>query len=341
MAIRSGLLLFVLLGSAAAGSNPPNYCQPSPEIATELQKASAAPVRELAAFDENVAPFLALRKQYPDDLFVNEAYQDAVQRHGVEGYLRALTQEYQVLAIQHPDSVISRYLSVRSIVGRSTMSAIQQLTEIIADNPDFAPAHRELAEIYGSETFHNAEKEKAQRERFQQLCPGAKLDSLPHPLPAKSPLLDQAEHQLAVNGDPVKVMAMADQSVRDDEWRLQRIRPFDWYSADFKRQAQHELQASYWRLWNLQVRCLRKSGDTGKVAQLLEEMDQRAALLHKDSDPNYWPAITTLIRLYAEGNQQDRALEKVKQLQQFLQAHPDTQHSTELKELDDQLHKNN
>ena len=57
---------------------------------------------------------------------------------------------------------------------------------------------------------------------------------------------------------------MAEQGIRDDEWRLQRIRPFDWYTVDYKRQTQRELQAKYWRLWSIEVRCYRRAGRPGK-----------------------------------------------------------------------------
>ena len=54
-------------------------------------------------FDQALAPLVALRQHYPNDLWVNEHYQDAVQQYGVEGHLRELTEDYQVLSMQHPD----------------------------------------------------------------------------------------------------------------------------------------------------------------------------------------------------------------------------------------------
>ena len=92
-------------------------------------------------------------------------------------------------------------------------------------------------------------------------------------LPDPSLLVDQAESLLAQNADPERIVAIADQGVRDDEWRLQRIRPFDWYSVEYKRQAQRDLQAKYWRLWSLEVRCYRRAGQPEKAAELLTAMD--------------------------------------------------------------------
>jgi hypothetical protein len=137
---------------------------------------------------------------------------------------------------------------------------------------------------------------------------------------------------LAQNGDPERVAAMAVQGIREDEWRLQRIRPFDWYSVAYKRQAQRELQAKYWRVWSLQVRCERRAGRPEKAAELLAVMDQRTASL-RSSDPAYWDVLSTLARLYEEGSQKDMANRKLDSMQEFLTAHPDPTRAAQLAEL--------
>ena len=234
--------------------------------------------------------------------------------------------------MQHPDEVTYSYLYARSLMGRNTSSAIQQMTEIIAAHPDFAPAHGSLAEIYSSTAFRDESREKAERERFRTLCPESSLQRRPAGLPDPSPLVDQAEHLLAQHGDPDRVAAMAVQGIREDEWRLQRIRPFDWYSVEYKRQAQRELQAKYWRVWSLQVRCERLAGRPQKAAELLAVMDQRTASL-RTSDPAYWDVLTTLARLYEEGSQKDLANGKLNLMQEFLAAHPDPTRAAQLAEL--------
>jgi pentatricopeptide repeat protein len=171
---------------------------------------------------------------------------------------------------------VYRYLYARTLAGRSTREAIRHLDEILVENPDFAPAHRTLAEIYASEAFHDAERADAERQKFQSLCPGATVARRPGPLPDPSPLVDEAERLLGENGDPDRAAEMAMNGIRADEWRLQRIRPFDWYSAEFKRQSQRELQAKYWKAWSIQVRCYRKAGRHDKAAELLAQMEERA-----------------------------------------------------------------
>ena len=322
-------VLGLLLGAGWAQAGP---CGPSPEIRSQLLKTAVA-VSAPSDFDRALAPLAALRGRYPSDLWVNQRYQDVVQQYGIEGHLRKLTEEYQVLSMQHPDEPMYSYLYARSLMGRNTPAAAQQMTEIIKDHPDFAPAHGSLAEIYASAIFHDDSKEKVERERFLALCPGSEVQRRPTGLPDPSPLVDQAEAMLAQNADPDRVAALAEAGVRDDEWRLQHIRPFDWYSLDYKRQAQRELQAKYWRLWSIEVRCHRRAGRPVKAAALLAVMDQRAALLHSGSDPVYWDALVTLVRLYEEGNQKELAGGKLDSMRQFLAAHPDARRSAQLEDL--------
>ncbi|MGA8311868.1 MAG: hypothetical protein WB755_17675 [Terriglobales bacterium] len=323
------VLLF--LTSLQAQATPATACEPAPAIRAELETASAAASGR--DFDRNVAPFLALRARHPNDLVVHERYQDAVQRHGIEGHLRKLTEDYQVLSLQHPDELMYSYLYAHSLIGRNTASAIEQMMEIVADHPEFAPAHRALAEIYFSAPFHDQEKQKTELAHFLALCPGSALQLRPLALPDPSPLVDQAERLLAENGDPDRIVAMAQQGIRDDEWRLQRIRPFDWYSVDYKRQSQHELQTKYWKFWSFQVRCERRAGRPEQASQLLALLEQRAAMLQNDSGPAYWDALAILVRLYEEGNQKQSAAEKLDAMQQFLTRHPDPQRTAQLEDL--------
>src|SRR5262245_27082608 len=91
------------LWSASSGS----YCEPA-----ETFRASSPAASDPADFDRNIEPFL---KRQEGDLFAHERYQDAVHRHGVEGHLRALTQEYQTLALEHAGDPVYRYLYTRTL----------------------------------------------------------------------------------------------------------------------------------------------------------------------------------------------------------------------------------
>ena len=167
-----------------------------------------------------------------------------------------------------------------------------------------------LAEIHAAPAFRDSGKREAEEQEFRQMCPGEGLAELPDAIPDPSPLVGQAERLFSEGGNPAQAIKLAQQGVREDEWRLQRIRPVDWYSVEFKRQAQFALQTQYWRLWTLQVRCQRKAGETGKANALLATMEQRITLLPKNQATQHWEALAYLARLYAEGNQTRQASQK-------------------------------
>jgi hypothetical protein len=318
----------------AAANSDAHFCGPRPEIRTELEKATAIPIEDRSAFDQNVSAFQALRERHASDLFVHESYQDAVQRFGVEGHLRVLTDEYQTLAAEHPGELMYRYLYARSLIGRGTYPAIQELNEILVGNPEFAPAHRMLAGIYSTEAFRDGAKESVEREKFLSLCPGSVLGPYPNPAPDLSPLMSQAERLLTEGGDPDHIADLAQQGLKDDEWRLQRIRPFDWYSVEYKMQNQRQLQADYWRAWSIQVRSYRKTGKEEKAAELLATMDQRAAQIRMVPGNAYWDALELLAGLYAEGQQRQQAEEKINVMRKIVAEHPDSARALQIANLE-------
>ena len=324
-------MLTCWVGSAAA--TEPTVCDPRPDVRAEIERAMAVPVADPRAFDQNVSPFQRLRERFPDDLFVHESYQDAVQRYGVEGHLRVLTDQYQTLASEHSGDLMYRYLYARSLLGRGTHSAIQEMAEILALSPGFAPAHRMLAGIYSTPAFREPEREEAERKNFLQTCPGSAPLKFSVALPDRSPRIDRAERWLKEGGDPEGIADLAEQGLKDDEWRLQRIRPFDWYSVAFKIESQRELQAEYWRVWSLQVRCYRKAGQAEKAAQLLAAMEQRAVQFRAQEGNIPWLPLTLLVRLCAERNQGEAAERYLEALRKLVGAHPDPDRLRQIDEL--------
>jgi len=282
----------------------PVSCRPSPELLREFQQAaaiSAAVTDPFGALDK-AAPFLAVRDRHPDNLFAHERYQNAIFENGIEGHLRLLARQYHDLELQHPDDLMYRYLSLRTLVGRQTLVAIQGLNELLASYPDFAPAHRTLAEIYGVEAFRDPGKEKFERERYLAACPDGAFTPRPSSIPGPSPLIDRAEQMLTQGGDPDVIIAMTIQGLKEFEWRSQRIRAFDWYTMDYKRQDARELRSKYWQAWPIQVRAYRKGGKPDMANQLLVVMEQRAKRLRGQPGSAYEDAQAVLARLHAEAD---------------------------------------
>jgi tetratricopeptide (TPR) repeat protein len=331
--MRLAVVLLVLQASSSARGVQTSSCEPAPDIQRELQAATNVTVSDAMDFDRNIAPLRDLRARHPDDLFVNERYQDGVNRHGIEGHVKAMVQEYQDRASQNPNDVVSQYLFARALIGRSTQSAIRALTQIVADHPEFAPAHRALAATYATQTYHDEQGARTERERWRMLCPRSDLTPWPVTVLSPSPLIDAAERLLAEDGNADRVVALALQGIRDDEWRLQHMRPFDWFSAEDKRQAQRELLSKYWRLWYLQVRCHRKAGRPDQASELLAQMERRVRSLDRSREPAYWDALAILARLYSEGGQKELAGQKIECLRKLLAEQPDPKHAAQLEKL--------
>jgi hypothetical protein len=295
-------LLFSVVFTSLSWCAEPLACWPSPELQVEFQRAAATSAEVADPFGalDKAAPFLAVRDRHPDNLFAHERYQDAIYENGIEGHLRLLAKQYSDLEVQHPGDFMYRYLSLRTLVGRSTLRAIQGLNELLAGRPDFAPAHRTLAEIYALEIFRDPGKEKSEREQFLAACPDGAFTRRPASIPGPSPLIDRAAFMLEQNGDPDAVIAMTIQGLKEFEWRSQRIRAFDWYTMDYKRQDARELRTKYWHAWPIQVRAYRKGGKLDMASQLLAAMEQRAQRLRGQPGSAYEDAQAVLARLHAE-----------------------------------------
>ena len=321
---------------------PTDLCAPSPEIQTELKKAVSASDAFAArpsppSFPQILASFQALRDRYPGSIFVQKAYQDAVQKYGVEGQLKSLTDDYAALDSRHNGDPLYHYLSLRSLVGYSTGAAIQGLTVMTAQSPAFAPAHQTLAEIYGCPPFRDAAKEAGERQAFLRLCPRGTLASLPPPLLGPNPLLDQAEALLAKQGNPDQIIALTVAAIAQEEWRWQRIHPHDWYSDEEKRQTRLDLREAYWRAWSIQVRCHRRAGRPDQAAALLARMDTSVVSFAGEPGHQYWDALATLVQLYAEGKQPEQAAQKLETMTALLAKDPDPRRAAQWEALKTQV----
>jgi hypothetical protein len=243
-------------------------CGPDVEVHRELTAAGATEIADPTDFDRNIAPFLALRSRHRGDLFVHERYQDAVRRFGIEGHLKAMAEEYDGLAAGHPGDLLYQFLAARAHIGRGTPSAIEALSAIANEHPGFAPAHAALAGTFAIEAFRDSARETAERARFLSLCPAAAIPALDPPLPERHPVPGH-----------VDTIRAAEAAIRANEWRLQRIRAFDWYSSEFKRESLRTMQSDYWRFWELEVHCFREQGQPDKANAVLADMRRRAATM--------------------------------------------------------------
>jgi hypothetical protein len=325
----SSLVALTVWASAAHSAQGPR-CEPSAEVLQELEKTSPATGTENATVEQVIEPLRSLRGRFPDDLFVHLRYQDAIKERGVEGHLKEMFDEYLVLKIKHPDDPFHLYLFGRALEGRMTPQAISAMEEVLKLDPGFALAHRTLAEIYGSARFRQRKKEDAQRSMFQEACPGSVIPLQPPPLPPPGDF-SAADRLLGQDGSKERVVELVDQALQQQAWRMHRIRPFDWYTAEEKKQVFLETQSAQWRGWSLLVRHYKALHQEPKAAQLLSELQDRFQQIHGDRSPDlFWTAGIALVQLQAEEKDNEKVREILTQMKKFLAATPDRRRSAEL-----------
>jgi hypothetical protein len=316
----------------AALSAQGDLCAPSAEIVRELEQASSG-APEQGPAEQLIVSLRNLRARFPENLFVHLAYQDAVKQRGVEGHLKEVFEDYLILRTQHPDDPFHLYLFGRALEGRTTPEAISLLEGVLKLDPAFAPAHRSLAEIYGSVRFRDRAKEKSERAQFQQACPASAIASQPPPLPPPGDF-SAAERLLGKSEAKDRVVELVFQAFEQNEWRQQQIRPFDWYTEDEKKQAALNAMVAQWRGWALLVRHYRAVNLDDKAQQQLSEMQERFERIRGNRYPElYWTGAITLVRLHAEDKQTDKVTEMLKQMEKFTKAKPDRKRSAELARL--------
>src|SRR5258706_566408 len=175
------LVVLVVAPSVSAA----NLCEPTPEIERAIGEV-LAPLPQDAPLEDRLEALRTLRTRFERDLFVHLRYQDEVFERGIEGQLREMLEEYLLLRAGHEGDAFYLYLAGRAFEGRGTKRAVAMMEQVLAIDPDFAPAHRTLAEIYGSKAFRDPRKERDARRKLAAACPTSVIARRPAPLPPQS-----------------------------------------------------------------------------------------------------------------------------------------------------------
>lgn len=315
-----------------SAQNP--LCEPGEELRREIETASAplaAPGSE--SLEQALEPLRNLRARFPRDLFVHLRYQDAIKERGVEGHLRQMVEEYLALRTGATVDAFYLYLYGRALEGRTTPTAVSMMEEVLKLDPHFAPVHRTLAEIYGSPRFRDPKKEKTERAKFQEACPGGVIPSQP-PRPLSPGDLSGAKRLVGREETKERVPELVYQAFQQDQLRLQRIRPFDWYTVEQKRQVAREVQSAQWKGWGLLVKHYVKTQQEEKAQQLLSEMQGRMERIRGEQEPElFWTAASSLLDLYTARKQAKEFREVAAQMDRFLAANPNAKRAAQLARL--------
>ena len=171
MRVLVGLVLLCRLGFTA----PSAGCEASPPTREILNRLAAPPDPRQPAAERTARTVEALRTALtstPRDLFLHEAYQDAV--IGRIGDERGrVIDEYGTLLAKTPDDPVFLYLAARAEFGWKTPQAIAHIKQSMTVAPEFAPPHLLLARIDSSEAFDDPKEAAVHLDRFSELCPSS------------------------------------------------------------------------------------------------------------------------------------------------------------------------
>jgi hypothetical protein len=326
-------LAWLVVLAAAPSTSAEHFCEPSPEIARAIGDALAV-VPEGASVQERMAPVKGLRNRFERDLFVHLLYQDAIFEHGIEGHLTEMLEQYLRLQMEHGEDPLYLYLAGRAFEGRQTKRAIAMMEQVLALDSGFAPAHRTLAEIYGSGAFRDRKKERAARREFAAACPRSAIAKRPTPPPPHSTFFARLQETRLTPAEEEAIPAEVERALLQDEWRALRIRLFDWYSAGYKEQVLYELQVEHWQAGRVLVRHYRRTGRHARADELLADMEDRLVRLQRSRRAAHFSrAARTVLGLYAEAEQSQKLRTALVRLKQSLDEHPNPKRAAELKRV--------
>ncbi len=318
----------LLVAAQALGAE--DLCEPGLQARRAIDEAVAA-AGPAAAVDERIAALRAVRDRSGRDLFVHLRYQDEIFERGIEGHLKDMAEEYLQLQAEHPGDPLYLYLSGRAFEGRGTRRAIATMEEVLALAPGFAPAHRTLAEIYGSKAFRDRRREADERRKFAAACPQSAIERRPPPPPPHSTFFARLRESRLSKEEEEAIPAEVQRALLQDEWRAMRIRLFDWYSLEEQRRELQALQAEYWQAWRVLVRHYRRTGQRAKASELLADMEERLLRLQGSRRAITFPlAARVVLGLHAEAKDWEKVRATLARLKRNLDEHPDAKRAAEL-----------
>jgi hypothetical protein len=246
------VLIICAISSPCFAQETSSPCQPSPEVAQALAALPPADDPDLT-WEERVGPVRALLKRYPNDLFVQLRYQDAILPHYwlADELDRALTLYHSI-----PDQTLSQYLEARLPWHSQVRRSRQTLNHLVETVPRFPWPHLTLVEM--TEMPGNADSAAAEAHlgAFLNACPNT-LEAYAHFKNVRNPemIRSGAAHlrqlvskrtdatvwhyypklwDLEFRAAPKEEHDIARELVRDDVKRLQLLEPVasrSWYWA--------------------------------------------------------------------------------------------------------------
>jgi hypothetical protein len=164
------LVFFASSISAQSQAQQWDACNPSPEVkaALNLLPAPTPDQTKWGFHQKEVEALQALRRQYPNDIFVERRYIETVQDRTERP---KVIEEYKAKWMANSQNPVMAYLYGLVLIGPESSESIQLLNGALEKDPKFAWPHLSLAQIFSWPKFRDTEKAKAHRKSFLDLCP--------------------------------------------------------------------------------------------------------------------------------------------------------------------------
>jgi hypothetical protein len=169
--MRASVLLAVaLIAIPAVRAQPAGACVPSSAVQTALDQLPtyAPPETEWQAQQKHLAALRELLARFPDDIFVQRAYIDAMWRRPDKEHVIG---EYKARHERNPEDPQANYLYGLTLIGRQSAESIKLFQAALAKVPQFPWPHLALARIYNAPAFLDKSESERHVQAFLAACP--------------------------------------------------------------------------------------------------------------------------------------------------------------------------
>jgi hypothetical protein len=128
--------------------------------------------------EKELSAIKALMRQYPDDIFVQQRYIDAMYEryHDTPNgptERDVVIEEYKRKSAANPDSAQLAYLYGFTLLGRQSAESMRLFESALEKNPKFPWPHLALVQIYSAPAFRDKAKANANIKAFLDACPAS------------------------------------------------------------------------------------------------------------------------------------------------------------------------
>ena len=164
------LLLLAGFTSRIGWAQSAAVCGPSPDVrmALDLLPRQTPAQTDWQFHEQHAAAIQALLRQYPGDVFVEEAYINSMNGRSDKEKVIA---EHKARYDRNPDNAQFAYLYGLTLVGRQSAESIKLFNGALRKDPNFPWPHLQLVSIYSSPAFLDKEQRLANLKAFLEACP--------------------------------------------------------------------------------------------------------------------------------------------------------------------------